>query len=89
MITPDNILSHEFIGIRVEIIDSSNTQVIGLNGRIENETKSMFQLNTDKGMKNISKSNNIWKLSINDESIIVDGNKISKRPQDRVGGRHD
>ncbi len=88
MITGDNISSHEFIGMHTEIIQSTNSQVIGLNGTIENETKSMFQLNTDKGIKNISKTNNHWRFSIDNQTVIVDGNSISKRPEDRIGGRH-
>ena len=39
MITADNIISHEFIGLHTEIIKSTNPQVIGLNGRIMDETK--------------------------------------------------
>ena len=88
MITGDNILSHDFIGMHTEIIQSTNSQVIGLNGTIENETKSMFQLNTEKGIKNISKTNNHWRFSIDNQTVIVDGNSISKRPEDRIGGRH-
>ncbi len=38
MITVDNITSHEFIGLHTEITKSSNPQIIGLNGRIVDET---------------------------------------------------
>ncbi len=57
MITADNISRHEFIGLNTQITKSSNQQVIGLNGTIINETKSMFTINTKKGVKNISKIN--------------------------------
>ena len=87
MITADNITSHEFIGLDTEIIKSTNSQVIGLNGRIINETKSMFTLNTQKGAKNIAKSNNDWKFSIEGKEVIVEGNRITKRPYDRIGGK--
>ncbi len=55
MITVDNITSHEFIGLHTEITQSSNPQIIGLNGRIIDETKSMFRLNTKNGTKSIAK----------------------------------
>lgn len=87
MITIDNITSHEFIGSHTEIIQSSNTQVIGLNGRIMDETKSMFKINTKNGTKSIAKSGNIWKFSIENKDIVVDGAKITKRPFDRIGGK--
>lgn len=87
MITAENITSHEFIGLDTEIVSSSNPQVIGLNGRIINETKSMFTINTEKGIKSISKSQNNWKFSIQDKDVIVEGTRITKRPFDRIGGK--
>ena len=87
MITADNITSHEFIGLDTEIIKSTNPQVIGLNGRIINETKSMFTINTEKGAKSIAKSTNSWKFSIENKEIVVDGSRITKRPYDRIGAK--
>ena len=87
MITADNIHSHEFIGLDTEIVQSTNPQVIGLNGRIINETKSMFTINTENGVKSIAKSTNDWKFSIQNKDIVVDGSKIAKRPFDRIGGK--
>ena len=87
MITIDNITSHEFIGLDTEIIQSTNSQVIGLNGRIINETKSMFTINTEKGSKSIAKSTNNWKFSIKGKDVIVEGKRIAKRPFDRIGGK--
>jgi len=85
MITADNITSHEFIGLHTEIIKSTNPQVIGLNGRIIDETKSMFRINTENGIKSVAKSTNSWKFSIENNDVIVDGSKITKRPFDRIG----
>jgi ribonuclease P protein subunit POP4 len=87
MITVDNITSHEFIGLNTEIIQSSNPQIIGLNGRIVDETKSMFRINTENGTKSIAKSKNSWKFSIGDKDVIIDGSKIVKRPFDRLGAK--
>ena len=87
MITIDNITSHEFIGLHTEITQSSNPQIIGLNGRIIDETKSMFTLNTKNGTKSIAKSKNSWKFSIENKDVVVDGSKIAKRPFDRIGGK--
>ena len=87
MITADNITSHEFIGLHTEITRSSNPQIIGLNGRIVDETKSMFKINTRNGQKSIAKSENSWKFSIENKDIVIDGSKISKRSFDRIGGK--
>ena len=87
MITADNITSHEFIGLDTEITQSTNPQVVGLNGRIINETKSMFTINTENGSKSIAKSTNNWKFSIQGKDVVVEGARIAKRPFDRIGGK--
>lgn len=87
MITSDNIVSHELIGLRTEITDSTNSQIIGLNGTIIDETKSMITINTVNGTRRIAKSNNSWKFSIENKEIILNGSKIAKRPFDRLGGK--
>ena len=87
MITADNIVSHEFIGLHTEITKSTNPEIIGLNGRIINETKSMFTVNTENGTKSFAKSENSWKFSLGEKEVILDGSKIVKRPFDRIGGK--
>ena len=87
MITAENITSHELIGLRTEIVESSNSQIIGLNGTITDETKSMIIINTTNGTKMIAKSNNSWKFSVDNKDIILNGSKIAKRSFDRIGGK--
>ena len=87
MITTENVASHEFIGLSTQISNSSNLQLVGLNGRIIEETKSMFRINTVKGSKFIPKNNNSWKFTIQDKQVTVEGSKISKRPFDRIGAK--
>ena len=87
MITAENITSHEFIGLNTEITKSTNPQVIGLNGRIINETKSMFTINTENGTRSIAKATSSWKFSIQNKDTIVKGTNIAKRPFDRLGGK--
>ena len=87
MITADTITRHEFIVLNTQISNSINQEVIGLNGTITNETKSMFTINTEKGMKQIPKSTNDWKFSIGGKEITVKGSTIIKRPFERIGGK--
>ncbi len=60
MITAENIASHEFIGLKTEIVDSSNQEILGLKGTIVDETKSMFVIETSTGFKKIPKTHNKW-----------------------------
>jgi len=85
MITEQNILLHELIGLEAEVIESTNKDVIDIHGIIIDETKSMLILDTKKGIKKIYKDHNKWKFSSNFNDIIVQGNKIAKRSHDRLG----
>ncbi len=64
MITVDNITSHEFIGLHTEITQSSNPQIIGLNGRIVDETKSMFRINTENGTNPLPNQKTVGNLQL-------------------------
>ncbi len=85
MITPENIVLHEMIGLRTEIVNSTNNQIVGLKGTILNETKSMFVLDTENGIKSFSKKDNDWKFSIKNHDVEINGKILCKRPEDRLG----
>ena len=87
MITRDTIVRHELIGLDTHVVESSNLQLVGLNGRVINETKSMITINTKKGKKMIPKLTSNLKFSIKGESIVVKGSSIVKRPFERIGAK--
>ena len=79
------LIQHEFIGLDTKIDDSSNVQLIGLNGTITNETKSMLTIKTLKGIKQIPKSHSVWSFIVDNHEIKLNGSKIQKRPHERIG----
>ena len=85
MITPENITRHEFIGLETSIVESDNLQVVGLRGKIIDETKSMFTIETQTGVKNMPKENSVWRFIIDDISTTVNGKAIAKRSYERMG----
>lgn len=87
MITIENITTHELIGMNTEIISSSNQQLIGLNGTIVDETKSMVKINTVNGIKSVVKPHTDFKFNVEGKEIIVKGTNIVKRSFDRLGGK--
>ena len=87
MISVDNIASHEFVGLHTEIVSSTNPQIVGLNGRVSEETKSMLRINTENGTKFIAKSNSNWQFTIQNKQVTIEGSKITKRPFDRIGAK--
>jgi len=87
MITQENLLIHELIGLEATIMKSNNAQIIGISGKIVDETKSMLSLDTMNGIKKIPKENSEWKFSFDNNESVVNGNLLTKRPQERLGGK--
>ena len=85
MITAENITRHELIGLETSIVESNNSQAIGLHGKIIDETKSMFTIETSTGIKHMPKVNSIWKFDLDGISSTVDGKSIAKRSFERMG----
>jgi ribonuclease P protein subunit POP4 len=70
----------EFIGEKIEIIESKNKEQTGIIGQIIDETKNTFKIRTDKKTITILKTDK--KFRINNQKI--DGNKINKKPEERI-----
>jgi ribonuclease P protein subunit POP4 len=85
MITTENITRHELIGLETSIVKSGNSQVIGLHGKIIDETKSMFTIETSTGVKHMPKIDSMWKFNLNGVTSIVDGKLIARRSYERTG----
>ena len=87
MITPENITRHELIGLETSIVESNNLQIVGLHGKVIDETKSMLTIETPTGVKNMPKENSIWKFDLDGVSTTVTGKAIAKRSYERTGVR--
>lgn len=74
----------EFIGKKLEIVESSNVQNVGLKGKVVFETKSTFEIETSKGKKRIIKKTNKFKFIDNDKEFLIDGKSIDKAPEERI-----
>jgi ribonuclease P protein subunit POP4 len=84
MITQQNVVNHELVGLHAQILQSTNNAFVGLSGKVVNETKSMIIIETKRGTKMVEKKHNKWTFTLNDQSFTVDGTAISKRPEDRI-----
>jgi len=84
MITIDNIVAHEMIGLETKILKSNNSQIIGISGKIVDETKNMFTINTKNGLKQIPKVHSKWFFSLNEHRVVLEGKQLAKRSYERI-----
>ncbi|MCD6576347.1 MAG: ribonuclease P protein component 1 [Nanoarchaeota archaeon] len=84
MITPKNLIKHELIGLEAEVVKSKNKSLIGLKGKIVDETKNMLTIETKKGEKKIIKKECTLRIKLNKEIVEVDGALLVGRPEKRI-----
>lgn len=84
-ITPQNLVRHELIGLKVRIKQSKNKSQVGLRGKVVDETFKTLRLETSKGEKNIPKDIAIFIFTLsNGTKVQVDGKVLIGRPEDRI-----
>jgi ribonuclease P protein subunit POP4 len=78
-INKKNILNHEMIGLNIEIVESSDPKKKGLKGKIINETKNTFVLESEKV---IPKKECVFDFT--DIQARINGKEILKKPEERL-----
>jgi len=84
MRSPTNIARHEFIGLDVVVVDAKNKSLIGIQGEIVDETKQSFIILDEKSEKHVLKKGTSLKLKINNQELIIKGDILVGRPEDRI-----
>ncbi len=84
-ITPQNIVRHELIGLKVKISKSQNKSLVGINGKVIDETYNTFKIETNTKEKTIPKNGTIFIFHLpNGKRVEVDGKVLISRPEDRI-----
>jgi len=84
-ITPQNLVRHELMGLKVKVKKSSNKSQIGFTGKVVGETYSTLKIETKKGEKLIPKDIAIFIFTLpNGTKVQVDGKILKGRPEDRI-----
>jgi ribonuclease P protein subunit POP4 len=86
MITPQNIIRHELVGLQVKVAHSSHQKLIGMEGRVVNETKNTITLEDGAGNeKTIPKGSATFHFKLPNGSIVeINGKIIISRPENRI-----
>ncbi len=84
-ITPENLVRHELIGLKVKVKQSTNPSQRGLGGKVIDETFKTLKIETTKGEKTIAKKDAVFVFTIQDGTKIqVDGKILLGRSEDRI-----
>ena len=85
MRTKKNILYSTFIGLDVEISNSSQHDLISLKGKVIDETKNMLTIQKADGKEvKVQKVASTFTFTLDDRSKIeIQGSRICFRPEER------
>jgi len=80
-----NLLYSTFIGLEVEISNSSQRELVGLKGKIVDETKNLLVIEKADGKEvRIPKVSGRFRFTLEDGSKFeIEGMKIAFRPEER------
>jgi len=78
------ILADELIGLKVEIVDSTDKGRIGIKGRVVDETMKMLVIETERGIKKVPKAECVFLFDYRGKKVKVDGRLLVARPEDRI-----
>ncbi len=78
-----NILRHELMGLDCEVVDAKNKSLVGLKGRIVDETMKTLVLDVEK-RKRAPKQGTRFRIMLGQKKLIIDGSLLGGRPEDRI-----
>lgn len=85
MITPENLVRHELIGLKIKIVEDSDKKLAGLAGKVIDETRNMLVIEKADGSEiSIAKETGVFSFQVGSAWVRVDGRIIVGRPEDRI-----
>jgi ribonuclease P protein subunit POP4 len=85
MISPQNVIRHELIGLDVLVVHSSNPAQTGISGRIIDETRNMLIIAGERGVRRIPKRLSIFRITLPDGRMVeVNGSVLVMAPEKRI-----
>ena len=86
-VTP-SVVQHEFIGLDVTVVKSSNPDVLGISGKVVDETRNTFTILHNDNKKVVVKDTSVFDFVMSDGTVVeIDGKVDMGRPEDRIKKR--
>jgi ribonuclease P protein subunit POP4 len=87
-VTPENILRHELIGLRLKIMQTRNRSIRGISGVVIDESKNMLTLSKGERKLLIPKTAGTFRFKLSNGCLVdVDGTRLVGRPESRLKTR--
>ena len=82
--TPESLVRHELAGLDVEVVESPNPDLVGIAGRVVDETTNTLLVAAGDGVKQVPKAAATFRFRLEDAAVLVDGDRLVARPARRT-----
>jgi ribonuclease P protein subunit POP4 len=97
--TPETLVRHELAALEVAVADSPNPDLVGLSGRVVDETMRTLLVATGEGVKRVPKADATFRFTVGGSEaarasdatgadprvdVLVDGERLVARPARRT-----
>lgn len=91
MITPENVIRHELIGLECKVVSAKNKTQSGIKGKIIDETRKILSIETAKGLKHVPKQGSVIRLNLRECGKVVEiqCDQLIAKPEDRIKKKFD
>jgi len=82
MLTPETLPKHELVGLRAEVVDSSDPTLVGLSGEVVRETMKTLVLEGASGVSTVPKSGTTLTFAIDEAAAAQAVGTASELPSE-------
>ena len=81
---PSDVLKYELIGLHIEVADSQNRDLIGLHGKVVEETRNTLTIQANNKEKKLVKAQVTLATTIKGKKITINGALLVGKPEERL-----
>jgi len=89
-LTPETLTGHELTGLRTEVVDAPNPDLVGIAGRVVRETMRTLSIRSADGDRQVPKAGTTFRFALPaDGSVVRSGEGPQNRGENRGDGPRD
>ncbi|MDB4602384.1 ribonuclease P protein subunit [Euryarchaeota archaeon] len=81
-----NSIHMPFLSREISIVDSADPTLIGVKGKVLEETRRTIIVQTQSGEKTFAKD--VIQFTLDLEKNVIDGATVTQRPEDRINRKY-
>ena len=84
--TPETVVAHELVGLRVRVVEATNADLVGVEGRVVEETTNTLRIEGDDArVRTAPKAGATFEFVLpGGEHAVVEGRRLVARPARRT-----